>query len=223
MARTSLASIARRTSASPRFLKVMPDRVRSNSSVRILTSRLLTSPPTTPTVTRFRPAMSVMAEPGGATSSTTVCATTATACACERSPTSPLTTARSTLPDENASAASAALPASTILSRTGAFCCASLPASAETSRVASPSSEPTAIVSVVGRAYQRQANRLAPATRTAIPATRVIRSQMGSLVGFMRHPSRQTLPRQPPCRGTEARSLSAGMAEINPAGDQPFR
>ena len=72
-----------------------------------------------------------------------------------------------------------------MLSRTGAFCCASLLASAETNRLASPSSDPTAMVSVVGRAYQRQPNRLAPATRTAIPATRVIRSQMGSLVGFI--------------------------------------
>src|SRR5262249_23455526 len=53
-------------------------------------------------------------------------------------------------------------------------------------RVASPSSDPTAIVIVVGWEYQRQAKRLAPATRTTIPATSVRRNQMGNLAGSMR-------------------------------------
>ena len=77
------------------------------------------------------------------------------ACACDRSPTSPRTTARSVLFDENRSAASIALVVSTSLSRTGAFAAASRLASADTSFGASPSSEPTAMVSVVGREYQR--------------------------------------------------------------------
>ena len=79
------------------------------------------------------------------------------------------------------SAASSALAVSTMVSRTGAFCCASLLASADTSRLASPSSDPTAMVSVAGREYQRQPYRLAPAISTAIPATRVKRSQVGNL------------------------------------------
>src|SRR5262249_37960486 len=109
----------------------------------------------------------------------------ATACAWDRSPTSPLTTARSTLPDENASAASSALVFSTSESRTGAFFCASLLASAATTLLASPSNDPTAMVSVSGREYQRQPNRLAPATRTTIPATRVMRSHVGNFFGSM--------------------------------------
>ena len=77
------------------------------------------------------------------------------ACACDRSPTSPRTTARSVLFDENISAASIALVTSTSLRRTGAFAAASRLASADISFVASPSSDPTAMVSVVGREYQR--------------------------------------------------------------------
>src|SRR5204863_7409630 len=102
---------------------------------------------------------------------------------------SPLTMARSTLPEANALAASSALGVSTMVSRTGAFDWASLLDSADTSRLASPSSEPTAMVSVVGFAYQRQPNRLAPAISTTMPATRVMRSQIGSLVGSMLHTS----------------------------------
>ncbi|MCP1756991.1 hypothetical protein [Bradyrhizobium elkanii] len=41
------------------------------------------------------------------------------------------------------------------LSRTGAFDWANFPAIAETSLPASPSTDPTAIVKVVGRSYQR--------------------------------------------------------------------
>ena len=48
-----------------------------------------------------------------------------------------------------------ALGVSTILSRTGALVAASRLASADTIRLASPSSDPTAMVSVVGREYQR--------------------------------------------------------------------
>jgi acid stress chaperone HdeB len=66
---------------------------------------------------------------------------------------------------------------------------------AVTSRLASPSSEPTATVSVVGFEYQRQANRLAPAISTTIPATSVIRSQAGNLVGSMPRVSHQTSAR----------------------------
>ena len=73
-----------------------------------------------------------------------------TACACDKSPTSPRTTARSVLPDEKAFAASSALGMSTTLSRTGAFMETSRAAIADTIRDASPSNEPTAILSVVG-------------------------------------------------------------------------
>jgi hypothetical protein len=82
--------------------------------------------------------------------------------ACDRSPTSPRTTARSVLLDENRSAASSALVVSTGLSRTRAFTAASRLASAEISLAASPSSDPTAMVSVVGRAYHRYPNSPAP-------------------------------------------------------------
>src|SRR5437764_449659 len=113
------------------------------------------SPPTTPTVRRFKPAISVMGDPGGATINATARATMTTACAFERSPTSARTTARSTLPDEKALAAPSALSASTTESRTGADVAASRLAIAETTLPASPSYDPTAIVSVVGRAYHR--------------------------------------------------------------------
>ena len=102
-----------------------------------------------------KPATSAIEDPGGATSNTTACARTMMACACERSPTSPRTTARSVLFDENISAASSALAVSSSLRRTGAFAAVSRLASADISLVASPSSDPTAIVSVVGREYQR--------------------------------------------------------------------
>src|SRR5262249_50843338 len=105
----------------------------------------------------FRPAMVVIADPGGATSSATASARTTMACACARSPTSPRTTARSVLPDENAAADSMGPDVSTIFSRTGALLTASLLAIAEMILGASPSSEPTAIVSVTGRTYQRYA------------------------------------------------------------------
>ena len=154
IARTSLASSARRVSAGARLRNVTLARPRSYSSVRMLTTFRFISPPTTPTVRRFRPATSVIEDPGGATSNTTAWARMTTACACDKSPTSPRTTARSTLSDENRSAASSALVVSTRLSRTGAFVAASRLASADTSFVASPSSDPAAMVSVVGREYQ---------------------------------------------------------------------
>ena len=53
---------------------------------------------------------------------------------------------------------------------------------------ASPSSEPTAIVSVSGLVYQRYANRPAPAASTKTPATRTTRSQAGNLIEFMLAP-----------------------------------
>ena len=149
-ARTSLASSARRVSAGVRLRNDTLARPRSYSSVRALTTFRFISPPTTPTVTRFKPAMSVIEDPGGATSNTTARARTMTACACDRSPTSPRTTARSVLSDENISAASSALAVSTSLRRTGAFAAVSRLASADISFVASPSSDPTATVSVVG-------------------------------------------------------------------------
>src|SRR3954468_6670322 len=67
-----------------------------------------------------------------------------TACACDKSPTSARTTARSVLPDEKAFAASPALDVSITFSRTLAFVAATRDAMAETIRPASPSSEPTA-------------------------------------------------------------------------------
>src|SRR5436853_3781589 len=120
---------------------------------------------TTPTFVRFRPAMSVIGDPGGATSSATDSASTTTACAWERSPTSARTTARSLLPDENALADSIGPAVSTTLSRTGALIAASRLASADTILGASPSNDPTAIDSVTGRTYQRYANRLALVAR----------------------------------------------------------
>src|SRR5450631_133186 len=68
----------------------------------------LTSPPITPTRRPFNLSMPSMVEPGGATMRTTTWLTTTTARACDRSPTSPRTTARSALPAENALAASSA-------------------------------------------------------------------------------------------------------------------
>src|SRR5215471_2711637 len=129
--------------------------------------------------------MSVMEDPGGAMSSATASAKTTMACACDRSPTSPRTTARSVLPDANALADSSAPAVSTTLSRTGAFISASRLASADTTFGASPSKDPTAIDRVTGRVYQRYANRLAPAARTTSPATTAIRSQIGSLTEYM--------------------------------------
>ena len=92
-----------------------------------------------------------MDDPGGAMISTTIWLTTTTACACDKSPTSPRTTARSTLPDENASAAPSAVPLSITVSRTGAFVETNSLAIADIALAASPSTEPTATVSVTGR------------------------------------------------------------------------
>jgi hypothetical protein len=72
-----------------------------------------------------------------------------------------------------------------MLSRTGAFCCASLLANAATNLLASPSSDPAAMERVVGRTCQCQANSPALVIRTTAPATKVIRSQMGSLIASM--------------------------------------
>ncbi len=94
--------------------------------------------------------MLVTVLPGGAISSTTACATTITARACERSPTSARTTARSVSPEEKALAASSAVVLSTTLSRTGALVAFSRLAIACISFGASPSSEPAATVNVVG-------------------------------------------------------------------------
>src|SRR5580693_2520684 len=102
-----------------------------------------------------------------------------TACACDKSPTSPRTTARSAFPDEKAFAASSALDVSTTLSRTGAFMETSRPAIADMIRAASPSDEPTAIVNAVGREYQRYAKAAEPASRMTTPATRTTRSHLG--------------------------------------------
>src|ERR1700726_2011814 len=102
-----------------------------------------------------------------------------TACACDKSPTSPRTTARSAFPDEKAFAASSALDVSTTLSRTGALMETSRAAIADMIRAASPSNEPTAIVNVVGREYQRYAKAAEPASRMTTPATRTTRSHLG--------------------------------------------
>src|SRR3954466_2367606 len=101
-----------------------------------------------------------------------------TACACDRSPTSAPTTASSVLPDENAVAASTALEVWTTFNRTLAFVAASRDAMAETIRPASPSSEPTATLSVVGREYQWHARRPIAVTRTSAPATMAIRTHL---------------------------------------------
>src|SRR5215510_11812345 len=134
---------------------------------------------------RLMSAMLVIADPGGAMSNATACVRTTMACACDRSPTSPRTTARSVLPDENAAADSIGPLVSTTLSLTDALLTASLLASAETILGASPSRDPTAIDSVTGRTYQRYANRLAPAARATTPATAAMRSQIGSLIASM--------------------------------------
>src|SRR6185369_7083105 len=106
-------------------------------------------------------------------------------------------------------------------SRTGAFCCASLLASADTSRLASPSSDPTAMVSVVGRAYQRHANRLAPATSTTIPATRVKRSQAGNLLGSMRSHSINLAPISSRFSTIGRRATVTSAAERVPGNKMP--
>src|SRR5437667_223189 len=105
------------TSVKAMFLKFAG--TRSYSLVNTSTILEFATPPTTPTLCPFRPSMLSMDDPGGATISTTTWLTTTTACACDRSPTSPRTTARSTLPAENALAASRAVPLSITLSRTG--------------------------------------------------------------------------------------------------------
>src|SRR5689334_1307963 len=62
---------------------------------------------------------------------------------------------------------------------------ASLLASADTILGASPSSDPTAIVKVTGRTYQRYANRLALAASTTNDNTTTMRSQIGSLAALI--------------------------------------
>src|SRR5882762_3045068 len=125
-------------------------RPRSYSLVNTSTILEFATPPTTPTVWPFRLSTLSMGDPGGATISTTTWLTTTTAFACDKSPTSPRTTARSTLPDENASAAPSAVPLSITLSRTGALVETSSLAMADIALAASPSIEPTATVSVTG-------------------------------------------------------------------------
>jgi len=99
--------------------------------------------------------MPSMVRPGGATMRTTTWLTTTTARACDRSPTSPRTTARSALPAANALAAPSAVPLSMTVSRTGALASTSRLAIADMALAASPSTEPTATLSVTGRVMYR--------------------------------------------------------------------
>jgi len=92
-----------------------------------------------------------MDEPGGAMMSAAIWLTTTMACAFDKSPTSPRTTARSALPSEKALAAPSAVPLSITLSRAGAFVETSRLARADIALAASPSIEPTATLSVTGR------------------------------------------------------------------------
>ena len=117
---TSLDWMARRASVKGISLNVF---CRSSPYSLLSTSAILAlaSPPITPMRRPFNLSMLSMAEPGGATMRTTMWLTTTTAFACDRSPTSPRTTARSTLPVENALAASSAVPLSITLRRTGAL------------------------------------------------------------------------------------------------------
>src|ERR1051325_6138247 len=193
IARTSLLSSARLASAGVTSLNFTLARAKSYSLPSTLTSFRLVSPATTPMVARLSSASPSTEVPGGATKSATARATTITACAFDRSPTSPRTMARSVLPDENALADSTALEVSTMLRRTGAFFSANRPAIAVTIRPASPSSDPTAMLSVVGRAYQRYAKSPAPVTRITAPATRTIRSQPGNPNDVMRLSRRRQL------------------------------
>src|SRR6516225_7913305 len=157
--------------------------------------------------------MSVIEDPGGATSSATAWARTRMACACDRSPTSPRTTARSVLPDENAAADSIGPVVSTTFSRTGASVTASRLASAETILGASPSSDPTAIDSVTGRSYQRYANRLAPAASTTSATTTTMRSQIGSFTSKFRKKTvdKCQAVRNPPTIAPTAAQITDGI------------
>jgi hypothetical protein len=90
-------------------------------------------------------------DPGGAISIATMWLTTTTARACDKSPTSPRTTARSALPEENISAAASAVPESMTVNRTGALIATRRLAIVDIAFLASPSIEPTATVKVTGR------------------------------------------------------------------------
>ena len=147
--------MAWRTSVKAMFLNVTLARTRSYSLVNTSTILEFDAPPIRPTVRPCRLSMLSMDDPGGAMIMTTKWLTTTTACACDKSPTSPRTTARSALPDENASAASTAVPLSITLSRTGAFAETSSLANCDMAVAASPSIEPTATVSVTGRVKYR--------------------------------------------------------------------
>src|SRR5450755_1650366 len=151
------------------FLKTTLARARSYSLVNTSTILEFASPPTTPTVWPFSLSMLSMDEPGGATMSTVAWVRTTTAWACDKSPTSPRTTARSTLPAANSLAASSAVPVSITLRRTDAPVDTSWLAMADIALAPSPSIEPTARVSVTGWAYQRYASRLAPVTTMMTP------------------------------------------------------
>src|SRR5258708_293256 len=149
---TSLDWMARRASGSATSLNTF---ARSNPYSLLSTSTILAlaSPPSTPTRWPFSFSMLSMDEPGGAMMSAAIWLTTTTACAFDKSPTSPRTTARSTLPSEKALAAPSAVPLSTTLSRTDALFEASRLAMADIALAASPSIEPTATLSVTPRVH----------------------------------------------------------------------
>jgi len=85
--------------------------------------------------------------------------------------------------------------------RTRAFIAASRLASAKMSLVASPSSDPTAIVSVVGRSTNRYERKPAPAIRMKALATRTIRNQAGNVhPGDTIHAASTRSVRRPPYR-----------------------
>src|SRR5438034_7981694 len=155
---------------------------RSNPYSLLSTSTILVlaSPPSTPTRRPFSLSMLSIVEPGGAMTSATTWLMTTTAWAFDKSPTSPRTTARSTLPSEKALAAPSAVPLSTTLSRTDALFEASRLAMADIVLAASPSIEPTATLSVTGRVQYRYARRPAPDTTPTTPTSRTKRSQNGS-------------------------------------------
>src|SRR5579863_665636 len=121
-------------------------------------------------------------EPGGAIRRTVTWVRTTIAWACDRSPTSPRTTARSTLPAAKTFAASRAVPVSMTLYRTEAPSDASWLATVDIALAASPSIEPTASVSVTGRVYQRYASRPAPVTTMMMPMSDTTRSQSGEVM-----------------------------------------
>ena len=125
-------------------------------------------------------------EPGGAMRSTGMWVRTTMAWACDRSPTSPRTTARSTFPAANCLADSTVVPVSMTFSRTGAPSETSWPAIADIAFAPSPSIVPTASERVTGRLYQRYPNRPAPVQRRITPISETMRSQNGILIELMK-------------------------------------